>query len=172
MLMWTEHRINTEKLYFLTRETNNMDTEEEDISAIYINLINMINAFTNLQMNLIFSIRSYYKKKMFYEIFCYTRQMKNTKLLKGNRLLESIGWGQEKIDTGGKTSHRGKLWKRNGEKISGCQGKRFKFFEQNYIPIFLRMIPGFETQSQLISKLRRLCTVCKMKAIWGKLPMH
>ena len=68
-----------------------MDTEEEDISAIYINLINMINAFTNLQMNLIFSIRSYYKKKMFYEIFCYTRQMKNTKLLKGNRLLESIG---------------------------------------------------------------------------------
>ena len=36
---------------------------EEDISAIYINLINMINAFTNLQMGLIFSIRNFYKKK-------------------------------------------------------------------------------------------------------------
>ena len=40
--MCTEHRINTEKLYFLTRETDNMDTEEEDISAIYINLINRL----------------------------------------------------------------------------------------------------------------------------------
>ena len=39
-----------------------MDTEE-DILAIYINLINMINAFTKLQMDLIFSIRNYYKKK-------------------------------------------------------------------------------------------------------------
>ena len=38
-----------------------MDTEE-DILAIYIYLINMINAFTNLQMDLIFSIRNYYKK--------------------------------------------------------------------------------------------------------------
>ena len=67
--MWTEHRIDTEKLCFLTRETNNMD-REEDISAIYINLINMINAFTNLQMGLIFSIRNFYKKKKFYEIIC------------------------------------------------------------------------------------------------------
>ena len=40
-----------------------MDREEEDISSIYINLINMINAFTNLQMGLIFSIRNFYKKK-------------------------------------------------------------------------------------------------------------
>ena len=40
-----------------------MDTEEEDISAIYINLFDMVNAFTNLQMDLIFSIRNYYKKK-------------------------------------------------------------------------------------------------------------
>ena len=39
--MCTEHRINTEKLYFLPRETDNMDTEE-DISAIYINLINRL----------------------------------------------------------------------------------------------------------------------------------
>ena len=88
--MWTEHRIDTEKLCFLTRETNNMD-REEDISAIYINLINMINAFTNLQMGLIFSIRNFYKKKKFCEIICFCRQMKNAKLLKGNRLLESIG---------------------------------------------------------------------------------
>ena len=44
-----------EKLYFLTRETNKMDAEE-DILAIYINLINIINAFTNLQMDCMFSI--------------------------------------------------------------------------------------------------------------------
>ena len=37
-----------------------MDTEEEDIlAAIYINLINMVNAFTNLQKE--FSIGNYYK---------------------------------------------------------------------------------------------------------------
>ena len=40
-----------------------------------------------------------------------------------------------------------KVEERNGEKISGCQGKCFKFFAQNYVPVFLRMIPGFETQS-------------------------
>ena len=68
--MWTEHRINTENLYFLARETNNMDTEE-DILAIYANLINMINAFTNLRMELIFSIWNYYKKKKSYKIFCF-----------------------------------------------------------------------------------------------------
>ena len=54
--------------------------------------------------------------------------MANTKLLKGNRLLENIGQGEEKKDSGGKTSHREKLWKKNGQKISGFQGKRFKFF--------------------------------------------
>ena len=38
--MWTQHRINTEKLCLLTREKNNTDTEEEYILvAIYINLI-------------------------------------------------------------------------------------------------------------------------------------
>ena len=67
-----------------------MDTEE-DILAIYINLINMINAFTKLQMDLIFFIRNYYKKKKLFEIFCFCNQMTNTKLLKENRLLESIG---------------------------------------------------------------------------------
>ena len=40
ILMWTQYRINREKLYFLTREKNNMN-REEDNSAIYIKLINM-----------------------------------------------------------------------------------------------------------------------------------
>ena len=39
-----------------------MDTEE-DISAIYINLVDMVHAFTNLQLDFIFSIRNYCKKK-------------------------------------------------------------------------------------------------------------
>ena len=67
-----------------------MDTEE-DILAIYVNLINMVIAFTNLQMDFINSIQNYCKKKkMVYEIFCFCRQMTNTKLLKENRLLESV----------------------------------------------------------------------------------
>ena len=40
ILMWTQYRINKEKLYFLTREKNNMN-REEDNSAIYIKLINV-----------------------------------------------------------------------------------------------------------------------------------
>ena len=35
-----------------------MDTEEEDILAIYINLIDMVDAFTKSQMDFIFSIRN------------------------------------------------------------------------------------------------------------------
>ena len=48
--MWRQHRIDTEQIYFLTTEKKkNMDTEEKDILvAIYINLINIVNAFTNL----------------------------------------------------------------------------------------------------------------------------
>ena len=64
--MRTQHRINTEKLCFLAREKNNMDTEEEDISAIYINLVNMVDAITNLQMDFIFSTQNYCKKKRRY----------------------------------------------------------------------------------------------------------
>ena len=30
-----------------------MDTDEEDISAIYLSLINIVDAFTNLQMGFI-----------------------------------------------------------------------------------------------------------------------
>ena len=48
----------------------------------------MVNAFTNLQMEFMFSIRNCYKKKKIYEMFCFCRQMTNTKLLKGNRLLD------------------------------------------------------------------------------------
>ena len=50
-----------EKFCFLTRETNNMGTDE-DILAICINLINMVNPFTKLQIDVIFSIRNYCKK--------------------------------------------------------------------------------------------------------------
>ena len=35
-----------------------MDTEEEDILAIYINLIDMVYAFTKSQIDFIFSIRN------------------------------------------------------------------------------------------------------------------
>ena len=59
ILMWTEHHFNSEKS-FSTRE-NNMD-RAEDILAIYVNLINMIDAFTNLQMDFIFSIGNHCKK--------------------------------------------------------------------------------------------------------------
>ena len=58
-----------------------MDTEE-DILAIYIDLIYMVDVLTNLQMDFIFSIRNYCKKKKIYKTFCFCRQMTNTKLLK------------------------------------------------------------------------------------------
>ena len=74
--MWTQHRIDTEKLYFLTKEKNKTDTKENILAAIYINLINMDNAITNISS---------------------WRQIINTKLLKGNRLLNTTpeavaGW--------------------------------------------------------------------------------
>ena len=50
-----KHRINTEKLYFLTSEKNSTDTKEDILVAIDINLINMVNAFTNLVTDFIFS---------------------------------------------------------------------------------------------------------------------
>ena len=51
-----------------------MDTEEEEeegILAIYINLINMVNVFTNLQIDFIFSIRNYCKKKRYKKYFAF-----------------------------------------------------------------------------------------------------
>ena len=80
-----------------------MDTEEEEdiLVAIYTDLINMVNAFIviyrpNLRgiyqpsNRLIFSTGTYYKQ-LISEIFCFSRrlcwQMINTRLLKGNQLL-------------------------------------------------------------------------------------
>ena len=48
-----------------------MDTEKEDVLAIYTNLINMADVFTNLQMDFIFSIRSYCKKKRYMKYFAF-----------------------------------------------------------------------------------------------------
>ena len=42
--MWTQQRINTEKCYLLIEKK--MDTEEDILVAIYMNLINMVNALT------------------------------------------------------------------------------------------------------------------------------
>ena len=60
-----------ETFYFLTRETNNIGTEEEDILAIYINLINIVSAFTSLQMDFIFSISNCWKKKRYKKYFAF-----------------------------------------------------------------------------------------------------
>ena len=97
--MWTQHRINTEKLYLLTWEKKNMDTEGI-LVAIYISLINMVNAFTRLLPTFKKSYLFYRKllqvKKVF-EIFCFCRrlswQMINTRLLKGNRLFDMLQKG-------------------------------------------------------------------------------
>ena len=48
-----------------------MDTGEEDILAIKINLVNMVDVFTNLQIDHISSIRNYCKKKKIHEIFAF-----------------------------------------------------------------------------------------------------
>ena len=74
--MWTQHGIDTEKLYFLTKAENKTDTKENILAAIYINLINMDNAITKISS---------------------WRQIINTKLFKGNRLLNTTseavaGW--------------------------------------------------------------------------------
>ena len=50
------------------RETNSMETEE-DILATYINLIDMVDVFTNLQMDFILSIQNYCKKKRYTKYF-------------------------------------------------------------------------------------------------------
>ena len=82
--MWTKHHTNTEKLQFLTREKHNMDTGEEDILAIKINLVNMVDVFTNLQIDHISSIRNYCKKKKDTRNICFCRQITNIQWLKGN----------------------------------------------------------------------------------------
>ena len=84
--MWTQHRSDTEKLYFLTKEKNKTDTKEKILAAICINLINIDNAITN--------------------ICTWRRQIINRKFLKGNRLLNTtpevvVGWGFVKKLLGG-----------------------------------------------------------------------
>ena len=72
ILMWTQHGINTEKLYFLTREEKTTQEEED----------------TNLKIDFYLFCRKSLQVKKIYEIFCFCRQIINTKLLKGNRLLD------------------------------------------------------------------------------------
>ena len=72
ILMWIQH-IKMEKLCFLTRETNNMEMDE-DILAICINLINMVNPFTKLQIDVIFSIRNYCKKNRYSKYFAFAEK--------------------------------------------------------------------------------------------------
>ena len=84
--MWTQHRIDTEKLCLLTKEKNKADTKEKVLSAIFINLINIDNAIAN--------------------ICTWRRQIINTKFLKANRLLNTTpevvaGWGFVKKSLGG-----------------------------------------------------------------------
>ena len=84
--MWTQHRIDTEKLYLLTKEKNKTDTKEKILAAICINLINIDNAITN--------------------ICTWRRQIINRKFLKGNRLLNTTpevvaGWDFVKKSLGG-----------------------------------------------------------------------
>ena len=69
--MCTEHRINTEKLYFLTRETDNMDTEEEDISAIYINLINRLMHLPTFKWTSSFLYETIVRKKSLTKYFAF-----------------------------------------------------------------------------------------------------
>ena len=83
--MWTQHRIDTEKLCLLTKEKNKADTKEKILAAIYINLINIDNAIAN--------------------ICTWRRQIINTKFLKGNRLFNTTpevvaGWGFVKKSLG------------------------------------------------------------------------
>ena len=78
--MWTQHRIGTEKLQFLIREKHNMETEE-DILALYINLNNMVHVFTNPQMDFIFLVGNYCKKKILYKIFAFADKVVSWKVV-------------------------------------------------------------------------------------------
>ena len=49
-------------IFLTAREKDNTNIKEKHIFvAIYINLINTVNAFTNLEIDFIFSIGNYYK---------------------------------------------------------------------------------------------------------------
>ena len=131
-----------------------MDTEE-DILAIYINLINMGNVFTNLQMDFVFSIQNYCKKKSNIRNILVLRTNDKHKVVKTKPVVRKYWVRPRKVDAGRTTLHREKLWKKNGKKISECHGKCFEF----------NMTLAFETRSQLTSKMLELYTICQMKAV-------
>ena len=105
-----------------------MDREEEDILAIYINLINMINAFTNLQMDLIFSIRNYYKKKKVLRNILLLQANEKYKVVKRKLAVRNylVRPGKDRCWWENFASRKvvEEEWRENSE----CQGKRFKFF--------------------------------------------
>ena len=72
MLMWTQHRINTEKLYFLTREKKT--TQEEEDTNLEIKNIGELSCLTSFlkswnRLHLFF--RKLLQVKKLYEIFSF-----------------------------------------------------------------------------------------------------
>ena len=56
------------EIIFFNKRTSNKDAEES-ILAIHINVINMVNAFTSLQMDFLFPMRNYCKRYKRYFAF-------------------------------------------------------------------------------------------------------
>ena len=52
-----------------------MDTDEEDILVIYVHLIDMVNAITSLQIDLIFSIRNCQEKQRYVKYFAFAEKL-------------------------------------------------------------------------------------------------
>lgn len=52
-----------------------MDTDEEDILVIYVHLIDMVNAITSLQIDLIFSIRNCQEKWRYAKYFAFAEKL-------------------------------------------------------------------------------------------------
>ena len=65
-------------MVYLLIEKKNMDTEEDILVAVYINLINMVMHLPGIYQpsdRLIFSMGNYYEKvKKIYEIFCFCKR--------------------------------------------------------------------------------------------------
>ena len=73
ILMWTQHRINTEKLYkknHKRKKNNTGGRRQQPWNRLYL------------------SYRKLLQVKKIYKIFSFCRQIINTKLLKGNQLLD------------------------------------------------------------------------------------
>ena len=52
-----------------------MDTDEQDILVIYVHLIDMVNAITSLQIDLIFSIRNCQEKQRYVKYFAFAEKL-------------------------------------------------------------------------------------------------